>query len=74
MTIKQLRYIAGVLFGIYFVIVTVIMFSKPSNWSMMPYSWQQSWHPNYFLYFILIIFGIAAAVYGYKVFKDKSKN
>lgn len=74
MNLKQKKYIAGVLFGIYFLIITVIMFKKPEGWSMMPYSWQQSWHPNYFLYIILVAIGIVAVVYGYKLFAKRNSN
>lgn len=72
MTNKQVKFLAGVLFGIYFLIVTVIIFKKPENWSMMPASWQDAWQPNYFVYLILLAIGIAAVIYGYKIFtKDK---
>lgn len=73
MTDKQIKYLAGVLFGIYFLIVTVIMFKKPENWSMLPAAWQEEWRPNYFLYFILLALGIAAVLYGYKIFAKGKK-
>lgn len=69
MKTNQLKYIVGLLSGIYFVIVTALMFKKPANWGMMPYAWQKAWHPNYFLYIVLIGLGVAAAFYGYKLFK-----
>ena len=74
MKINQLKYIVGVVSGLYFIIVTALIFKKPSNWSMMPYSWQQQWHPNYFLYIVLLGLGVAAAYFGYKLFKDKSNK
>jgi hypothetical protein len=73
MTDKQKKYITWVGFGIYFLIITVLIFKKPSGWSMMPYSWQQEWHPNYFLYFILLVVGIVTSIYGSKVFKGKQE-
>ena len=71
---NQLKFVVGVVSGIYFIIVTALIFKKPSGWSMMPYSWQQAWHPNYFLYIVLIGLGAAAAYYGYKLFRDKSNK
>jgi len=38
---------------------------------MLPYSWQQSWHPSYVLYIFLIILGVIAAIMGYRVFSKK---
>lgn len=71
---KKLKYLAGVLFGIYFLIITGKTFAKPSGWSMWPYAWQVSWHPNYLLYVILIVSGIATVILGYIIFNKKYKK
>jgi hypothetical protein len=71
---KKLKYLAGVLFGIYFLIITGKTFAKPSGWSMWPYKWQESWHPNYFLYIILIVSGIATVIVGYIIFNKNNKK
>lgn len=71
MSKMQLKYIIGVISAIYFGIITISIFKKPDGWSMMPYSWQQSWHPSYALYIFLIIIGVVAAIMGYRVFSKK---
>ena len=70
----QLKYVIGILSAIYFGIITISIFKKPAGWSMMPYSWQQSWHPSYALYIFLIILGVVAAIVGYRVFRKKTKE
>lgn len=68
---NQLKFIVGVVSAIYFIIVTALIFKKPEGWFIWPTSWQQAWHPNYFLYIVLLGLGVAAAYYGYRMFKNK---
>lgn len=72
MSKTQLKYIIGIVSAIYFGIITVSIFKKPDGWSMMPYSWQQAWHPAYGLYIFLIILGAVAAIMGYRIFSKKT--
>lgn len=68
---KQVGFLAFSFFTIYFIIVCFVMFSKPQGWSMWPYSWQQSWHPNYLLFTILVVVGALISYGVYYFFSEK---
>jgi len=71
---KKFKFIFGACFGVYIIIVSYMIFKKPEGWSMMPASCQNSWSPNYFLFFVLLALGITAAIIGFRVFSKKEKE